>query len=298
MLKWIAGSVLAVILAVAGYTYLFLDLPEIPRAVLEAKYAMPPSKFVVLADGTRVHYRDRGPRDAPILVLLHGFSGSLFVWEPWSKTLSNQFHVISLDLPGHGLTGAVPSNDYSQAAMTDCLKEFVDKLGLAKFAVAGNSMGGGVAARFAELYPARITHLILIDAAGAQTQSPPRLHLVFMAAQTPVVDRWLMHIVLGHLSELARMKGTRRALLAHFRLPDDTYGWDHVRDIKAPTLILWGKNDHTIAVAAAYAWQNAIPGSKMILYPGAAHVSMADQPEQTARDVREFLTVKHLIPQH
>ena len=289
MAKWIVGGIVAALVLGLGVAEVVFSIPEIPRAMLEAKYATPPSKFIVLADGTRVHYRDRGPRDAPVLLLLHGFAGTLFVWEPWSRALSDRFRVISVDLPGHGLTGAVPSGDYSQGAMADCVKAFADKLDIAKFAIAGNSMGGGVAARFTELHPDRVTHLILIDAAGAQTETRPRLHLAYMAAYTPGVDKVFLHVVLGRLPELARMKGTPRAMLAHFRLPDDSYVWDHVKAIKAPTLILWGQNDNTIPLAGAHAWQRAIPGSRLIVYPGAGHVSMADQPAKSADDVRVFL---------
>ncbi|MDE2181971.1 MAG: alpha/beta hydrolase [Alphaproteobacteria bacterium] len=343
MTRWIAGGTAAVVVAFVAITYLGIHDREIPRAALEAKYATPPSQFAVLADGTRVHYRDRGPRDAPVLVLLHGFSGSLFVWETWSVELSQPladaprnathsrpgdlelqggsyvlmetaagnhgtgsieqqmveafenaraflsgYRVISLDLPGHGLTGAVPSGDYSQAAMTEMLKQFADRLGLKRFALAGNSMGGGVAARFAETYPDRVTHLILIDADGARTGTRPRLHLARLAAWTPLIDRWFLHALWSRTTELSHMQGTSRAMLAHFRLPDDPYVWLHAKQIRAPTLILWGGEDHTIPVASAYAWQKAIPGSKLIVYPHAQHVSMVDAPN-SARDVRAFL---------
>jgi hypothetical protein len=78
-------------------------------------------------------------------------------------------------------------------------------------------------------------------------------------------------------------------MLAHYRLPLDGYVWAHARDIKAPTLILWGQNDHTIPIASAYAWNKAIVGSKLITYPHAGHVSMLDVPDQSAADVRVFL---------
>src|ERR1700759_4858338 len=104
--------------AVFGLRFYILSTPGIPRATLEAKYATPPSQFVDVtykstlpeADPAedkpaRVHYRIRGPQDAPVIVLLHGSNASLFTWEPWSKRLSDEYRVVSVDLPGHGLTG-------------------------------------------------------------------------------------------------------------------------------------------------------------------------------------------------
>jgi len=289
MTKWVVATVAAAMLAATGWIAWVLCEPEVPRAVLEAEYATPPSRFIVLKDGARIHYRIRGPEGAPVLVLLHGFSGSLFVWEGWSRTLSDRFRVAALDLPGNGLTGAVPSGDYSEAAMASGVVAFADALGLRKFAIGGNSMGGAVAARIAELRPDRVTRLILVDAAGARTNTRRRLHLAYAVAHVPVLNRLFIHLIVEHNSPFARMAGTREANLAHIRLPDDTYVWDHVQSIKAPTLILWGANDATIPIASALAWHRAIPGSKLIVYPGAGHVAMLDAPAQSAREVREFL---------
>ncbi|MGA7675008.1 MAG: alpha/beta hydrolase [Rhizomicrobium sp.] len=309
--KALFGIGAIIVIALVGGFFAFSQ-PDIPRVVLEAKYAGPPSQFVVLSDGARVHYRDRGPRDAPVLLLLHGSNSSLFDWEPWSQILSDKFRVITVDLPGHGLTGAVASGDYSEQGMAVFVKAFADKLGLGRFAIGGNSMGGGVAARFAELYPDRITHLILVDAVGMQSQFGDRIPLAFRLARVPVVNRLLLHITprslvveglndaivrkatltdttIDEYWDFARMAGTREATVARFRLPPDSYVRDHVGAIKTPTLILWGKDDPIIPVAAAHAWAKAIPGSKLIVYPDTGHLPMEEDAPESARDVRAFL---------
>ena len=309
--KALFGIGAIIVIALVGGFFAFSQ-PDIPRVVLEAKYAGPPSQFVVLSDGARVHYRDRGPRDAPVLLLLHGSNSSLFDWEPWSQILSDKFRVITVDLPGHGLTGAVASGDYSEQGMAVFVKAFADKLGLGRFAIGGNSMGGGVAARFAELYPDRITHLILVDAVGMQSQFGDRIPLAFRLARVPVVNRLLLHITprslvveglndaivrkatltdttIDEYWDFARMAGTREATVARFRLSPDSYVRDHVGAIKTPTLILWGKDDPVIPVAAAHAWAKAIPGSKLIVYPDTGHLPMEEDAPESARDVRAFI---------
>ncbi len=155
MRKFLAGLVILIAAFVAAVW--FFSVPDIPRGDLEAKYAKAPSQFVMLPDGARAHVRDQGPRDAPVLVLVHGSNASLFTWTPWVDRLDKTFRVVTLDMPGHGLTGAVPNGDYSQEGMVKFTKEVADKLHLAKFAIGGNSMGGGIAARFAEEYPDRVT---------------------------------------------------------------------------------------------------------------------------------------------
>ena len=313
MLRNILLGVAAVIIVALGGAYFAYSQPDIPRLLLEAKYAGAPSQFTVLKNGTRVHYRDRGPRDAPVLVLLHGSNSSLFDWEPWSKILSDRFRVISVDLPGHGLTGAVANGDYSEAGMAEFVKAFADKLGLGRFALAGNSMGGGVAARFAELYPNRVTHLILVDAHGMESQLGDRIPLAFRLARVPVVNLLLLHItprslvaeglngavvrkaaltdqMIDQYWDFARMTGTRQATLPRFRLPPDNFVRDHVGAIKAPTLILWGAQDRLIPVAAAHAWAKAIPGSKLVVYPDTGHLPMEENAWESSSDVRAFLS--------
>ena len=312
MAKYIALGVIAVLTLVLGIGWFEFSEPDIPRRVLEAKYLTAPSAFMVLNDGARVHYRDRGPLGAPVLVLLHGSNSSLLDWEAWSTTLSDKFRVVSVDLPGHGLTGAVPNGNYSESGMVAFVKAFADKLRLGRFAIGGNSMGGGIAARFAEMYPQRVDHLILVDASGMKVGMGDHLPLAFRLARMPVANRLLLAVtprsmvaeglgdaivrkavltdaMIDQYWDFARMEGTRRATLARFRLPADSYVSEHVDAIKVPTLILWGEQDHLILATAAHAWAKAIPGSKLVVYPAIGHLPMEEVAGESAGDVRAFL---------
>ncbi|HET7333939.1 MAG TPA: alpha/beta hydrolase [Rhizomicrobium sp.] len=311
MAKFLIG-LLAVIAVIAG-AFWYYSTPDIPRGTLEAKYGTPPSQFITLADGASAHVRDVGPRDAPVLVLIHGSNASLFTWSPWVARLKNNFRVVTMDMPGHGLTGAVPSNDYSQEAMVEFVKHVTDKLGLPAFAIGGNSMGGGIAARFAETYPARVTHLILVDAAGMNVKQGDKIPLAFRLARIPVLNQILLHItprklvveglndaivrksiitntMIDQYWDFARMEGTRRATMLRFQNSWDTYVADHIAQIKAPTLILWGAEDHLIPVEAAHKFAAAIPGSKLVIYPATGHIPQEEVPDQSAAAVRAFLT--------
>jgi pimeloyl-ACP methyl ester carboxylesterase len=304
--------ILAAIAAILIGGFFYLSEPDIPRAALEAKYATPPSQFLTLADGARVHYRDQGPKTGMVLVLIHGSNASLFTWEPWVSRLGDTYRIVTMDMPSHGLTGAVPSHDYSQKGMAAFVNNVADKLGLRKFVIGGNSMGGGVAARFAEDYPARVIALILVDAGGMPGQMGDHVPIGFRLARTPVINKLMLHITPRHIFkeglddsfahqnlvtpqmvteywELNRMDGTRQATMERFQIPFDTYVKDHAGDIKAPTLILWGAKDHLVPVAAATEYQKAIPGSKLIGYPDAGHILQEDEAVKSAADVRAFL---------
>ena len=103
-------AVVVALLLVAGFH------ADRSAAELEARYATAPSKFVEV-DGLRIHYRDRG--EGPAIILLHGSNSSLFTWEGWSQALAPTHRVVTLDLPGHGLTGPDPKERYSPAEMAE-----------------------------------------------------------------------------------------------------------------------------------------------------------------------------------
>lgn len=84
--RLVVAIALGLAAAIAGTLYI-VSVPDLPRAQLEARYGQPPSQFLTLADGTRVHYRVHGPNGAPVILLLHGFMGSLFVWENWGNSI-------------------------------------------------------------------------------------------------------------------------------------------------------------------------------------------------------------------
>jgi pimeloyl-ACP methyl ester carboxylesterase len=247
-------------------------------------------------------------------MLLHGSNASLFTWEPWSKKLSDRFRVVSLDLPGHGLTGAVPNHEYSTIGMAIFVAQFADKIGLKKFALAGNSMGGGVAARFAEMYPDRVSALILVDAGGMPGKMGDRIPLAFQLLRMPWLQSVMAHAnprplareglgkaivrksvlteqMIDLYTDMALLKGTREATFERFNQMED-YGYvkAHVRALKMPVLILWGQEDHLIPVETAHTWKAAIPGSTLIVYPATGHIPMEEVADQSAADVRAFLS--------
>src|SRR5262245_59832645 len=290
----------------------FLSQPDIPSAILETKYAGPPSQFLMLPEGTRAHVRDRGPRDALALVLIHGSNASLYTWEPWVKRLTDRFRIITLDLPGHGLTGAVPNRDYTQEGMVKFIDEVAGIIGLHRFAIGGNSMGGRASILFTIKHPESVKQLILVDSGGLPTKQVEPTPLAYRLMGIPIANRLLLHItprslvvdglnsaivrkdiitdeMIDRYSDFIRMEGTREATITRGRIRDKRIR-DDIPNIKTPTLILWGEDDRTIPVEAAYAFHAAIAGSKLIVYPNTGHVPQEEVPDESAADVRAFLT--------
>jgi pimeloyl-ACP methyl ester carboxylesterase len=196
--------------------------------------------------------------------------------------------------------------------MAKFVDEFTTAIGVERFALGGNSMGGGVAARYALMHPERLTHLILIDAGGMPTNTPRDPGLGFTIARMPVVQNLMLYVTPRFVFEqslktaiyddtlvtpemvdrywkLNRREGNRAASLKRFQTPFDTYIQDNATKITTPTLILWGDKDTLAPRDMGAAYNAAIKGSKLVVYNNVGHVPMEEVPEQSARAVRTFL---------
>jgi pimeloyl-ACP methyl ester carboxylesterase len=280
---------------------------DLPAAQLESLYAQPPSRFLEV-DGMRVHYRDEG--QGPALVLLHGSNASLFTWEGWTRELVGQYRVISMDLPGHGLTGPHPQGRYSATDMAHFLESFRARLGLERFHLAGNSMGGSVAWHYTVLFPQRVERLVLVDATGLPRDEPSPL--IYRLVRLPVLGslfsvitpRWEVERnvrevyadpskvtpaqVDRYLALLLR-EGNRAATIERIRQSQDDGLWKRLGELRQPTLILWGEQDRWVLPRYGHRFDQDIPDSRLVLYPDLGHVPMEEDPVRTAAEVRRFL---------
>jgi pimeloyl-ACP methyl ester carboxylesterase len=311
-MRKVLGIILAILLAIIAAAWLKLRGPDIPYETLEAKYAAADSHFVDLPGGYRAHYRENGDPSLPALVLLHGFGDSFMTWEGWVRELAPQFHIISLDFPGHGLTRAPAGSVLSGDSLADFVDAFAAKLALPKFAVAGNSMGGGAAWQLAVRHPERIDALILVDAAGFANDKPAgdvplgfkilryRLGRALLSKidNRPLIDQGLKADVhdktliteglVDRFAEFQRAPGHREILMG-INLGAGVSTAQLLSTIKVPTLILWGESDPLIEPAAAKKFAAAIAGSKLITYPRVGHLPQLEIPQRSAADTAAFL---------
>ncbi|MCH8569502.1 MAG: alpha/beta hydrolase, partial [Balneolales bacterium] len=139
--------------------------PDISVEELAARYVNEASVFLE-ADGMQVHYRDEGAADAPVLLLLHGTFASLHTWNEWTDILTQTHRVIRVDLPGFGLTGPQPDNDYSIRATLYVLEQIRREAGVERWSIAGNSLGARFAMAYAQFYPEQTDKLILVNGGG------------------------------------------------------------------------------------------------------------------------------------
>ena len=286
--------------------------PDEPVEVLAARWAQPPSQFIAL-DGMLVHYRDEGPRDDSLpIVLLPGTASSLQTWDGWERALRADHRVVRMDLPGFGLTGPSPDNDYTIEAYVRFTLHLLDALAVRRFSIAGNSLGGEIAWHVAAAAPDRVSRLVLVDAAGypmASTSVPIGFRLARMPSMSWVMARILPRAIVrssvrnvygdpdrvtdslvDRYYELTRRAGNRASLPMRFAQSRPGADTLLLRDLRVPTLVLWGDLDRLIPPENAARFGRDIQGSRVIMYRGLGHVPQEEDPLRSAADVRAFLS--------
>jgi pimeloyl-ACP methyl ester carboxylesterase len=284
---------------------------------LVARWALPPSDFMEVK-GQFVHFRDEGPKTDPTpLVLLHGTAASLHTWQGWAERLRAHRRVISVDLPGFGLTGPFtgdyPRDDYRADNLARFTLDVLDALHVERFAIGGNSLGGEVAWRVAALAPARVDRLILVDASGYGTV-PERVPAGLKLARIPLFNRIGEFLtprtlvedsvrsayadpakvdaaLVDRYFEMLMREGNRRALALRLQQMPGDLAPQRLPTLHVPTLILWGAQDHLDPPADAERFHHDIAGSQLVLLPKLGHVPQEEDPAASVAPVRAFLGI-------
>jgi pimeloyl-ACP methyl ester carboxylesterase len=298
-------GIFAVLLIGAAF---LLYTPDESRAALEAKYHVSASDYVQAA-GVRLRVADSGPRDAPVIILLHGFGASLDTFDAWAKLLSRQYRVIRPDLPGFGLTGPDPTGDYSDARSMAVLAAMMDRLGVQRADFVGNSMGGRIAWMFAAAYPSRVDRLVLTSPDGFASEgfaygvapgvpmmlrllpyTMPKAMLRMTLAPAYADPKRLSSAVETRYWDFMRAPGVRRAVIARTAQTVLQDPLPLLRRIQAPTLLLWGEEDAMIPISNAADYLAALPHATLVRLPGLGHVPFEESPETSLAPVLKFLS--------
>jgi pimeloyl-ACP methyl ester carboxylesterase len=289
-----------------------------PLEELIPLYANKDSKFMPIL-GMKVHYRDEGVQtDSVPLILLHGMSSSLNTWDSVVIGLKGQKRVISLDLPGFGLTGPSPENAYNFDYYSKFIDSFTTRLNIKRFILVGNSMGGAISWNYALHKPKALAKMVLIDAAGYPKKGESG-SLGFTIASTPVINNLLLYATpkflvrksletvyydqervtdaqVERFHDVAIREGNRGAALLIFkgsftgnskRFLNSNVA--RIKDIKTPTLILWGDKDNLIGVNNVDNFLKDIQGSRAEIYKNVGHVPMEEVPGKVVKSIEEFV---------
>ena len=243
----------------------------------------------------RVHYFEGG--DGPPLVFVHGLGAESLNWVPAMLTFRRQYHVYAIDLLGHG-DSEQPEIAYSIAQQTEMLRQFLADRNALPADVVGISMGGWITLKLAIDHPAAVKRIVVADPAGLKFQTSltaksflPTNHeefRAFMAMLTPRAQdapyplrRDFMNQVAAHAWITQRIFGS---ILTYQDVLDGK-----LQQVKAPTLIIWGKQENLIPMSVGEKMNHEIPGSSLVVCTDSGHLAMFECWNQLKPEVTKFL---------
>jgi pimeloyl-ACP methyl ester carboxylesterase len=224
------------------------------------------------------------------------------VWQPQLAALADEFTVVAWDEPGTGRFADVPA-DFGLADYANCLAALIEALALGPAHVAGLSWGGTVALELYRHHPGLVATLIFIDAYAGWKGSLPEQEVrarvagarQMLAAPAEEFDPTLPGLFAGDppaefvplLEEIAAAVRPHSLRTQLFVMAEADQR-DLLPRIGVPTLLIWGELDARSPLTVARQFEQAIPDTKLVVIPGAGHVSNLEQPEQFNEAVREF----------
>ena len=288
------------------FLLIFSISPDKSFEELAPKYAASPSSFIEVK-GIKIHYRDQG-QGYPI-VLIHGTGASLHTWDAWTEELIKTYRVIRLDLPAYGLTGKDPQKRYSSLDYVNFLDAFLDKLGIEKFHLGGNSLGGLVSWLYASYHDQKVNKLLLLNPSGFPFDSTP---MVIKLAKTPILNIFIRYITpksfvrknlkevyynddlitnetIDRYYDLTLFEGNREAFIDRSFIERENYT-DRLSLIQSPALVLWGENDEWIPVEDSEKFKAHLNNIKIVIMPKTGHIPMEERPKESVAIALDFLS--------
>jgi pimeloyl-ACP methyl ester carboxylesterase len=266
--------------------------------------------------GHRITYRTAG--SGPVVLLIHGIAGSSATWDDVLPSLAERYCVVAPDLLGHG-GSAKPRGDYSLGAYASGLRDLLGVLGHERASIVGHSLGGGVAMQLAYQFPERCERLVLVSSGGLGRE----VHGLLRAAALPGAEWVLPLLCAGGIRDAVEAVAGVLARVGLRATPDVEELWRGFSSLgdadarqafvhtlrtlvdpggqrvsaadrlylaaKVPSLIIWGERDTMIPPGHARAAHDAIPGSRLEIFPEAGHFPHRDDPLRFVAVLLDFL---------
>jgi pimeloyl-ACP methyl ester carboxylesterase len=272
------------------------------------------SIHTVLVHDQRIAYLDVGAGQP--VILIHGFGGSMWQWEQQQHALSQHFRVLTLDLPGAGLSDK-PEIDYRPDQMLDFFVGFMDAVKLPQATLVGNSMGAGLAIGMVLAHPKHVAKLVLIDGLpqhvmekltspsvrrALETRAPSWLVsfgnwlfgglMIESVLKEIVYDQALLTPAVIERSNRNRQRPglIKPIMTVRENLPLWESGFAmRLGEITHPTLVIWGEEDRVFPIAVGEELHQTIKGSRFIRIPKAGHIPQWERPDLINQELITFI---------
>ncbi len=249
--------------------------------------------------GQNINYVEAG--SGPAVVLLHGLGGNLSNWAFTVPALSGKYRVVVPDQVGFGGSDK-PQINYRIGTMVDFLHGFLKKLGIERATLVGNSLGGWISAAYALAYPERVERLVLVDSAGFAFEGPKEV-LLGLNPSTLAGSRQMLRSIFYNPDSFATDAAVETFFTQKLK-KGDSYTVDRFIDsiarkedvldgklsgLRAPTLIVWGREDRLTPIASAERFAKEIRGSETVVIEKCGHVPQMEKPAEFNAALLKFL---------
>jgi pimeloyl-ACP methyl ester carboxylesterase len=267
-------------------------------------------KSIALPDGESLAYIDMGTRSGPAVVLIHGYTDSGRDWVPLLPYLSKRRRLILVDLRGHGRSSK-PECCYTRLDFAYDIKLLLDALGVRRADIVGHSLGSIVAQTFAEYWPERTAHVVLISSTGGsppgRPKKPPQFDFAAeirqlkepIDADSPFMIAWWdsptpvdPDFIRRERKDAAGIPLRVWLAVLDQALPgDNLYGdlQSTLPRLKAPALLIWGSKDPIMEEDMRQSLRNALPGATVKIFDGLGHNPFWEDPRGVAQVIDGFL---------
>ncbi len=274
----------------------------------------------VALDGVKVFYREAGSKDAPTILLLHGYPSSSEMFATLIPLLADRYHLVAPDYPGFGLSDAPPPSQFAYTFdhLTKVVDDFTQALGINRYALYEQDYGGPIGMRLALAHPERVRAIIVQNAVvhedGLGPAWAPRRAFwkdrlahedqvigpfVSLAGtrmrhlgSSPDPDRYDPHAWLSEYAHLSQpgQRQIQSDLFYDYRTNVAAYpAWDAwLRAHKPPLLVVWGRYDPSFAAAEAQAYRRDVPDAEVHVLD-AGHFPLDEKVDKIAGLIRNFL---------
>jgi len=268
-------------------------------------------------------YDEYGKENNQTLLFLHGFGESRYTWRFITKPLSKKYHLVTVDLKGFGESPKTEDEDYSVYDQAKLIENFIEKRGLKNLTIVGRSFGGGVALVLAlmqekKMFKHNINRLILINTMSYKQHLPSMMWLL----QKPIIGYLGIHLLSADtialeaynfafsndklipkdsVTQSAKMIDLPNAKYAYkqtvdYIIPDDIAKVEkEYKDIKLPTLIIWGKDDVSIPYRFGKRLHKDISNSQLVILKGVGHMPQEESPKRVIDIIERFMATKRLL---
>lgn len=297
---------LALVLAAAAATLYFSPSALLASVQFTEQHLAGLTPKQVRVGDFDIHYYEGGPKDAPTILMIHGFGADKDNWLLFSRPLTGKYHVIALDLPGFG-ESSKPEGAYDVGTQVERLAAFSQQLGISKAHLIGNSMGGHIAALYAARHPEQVLSVALLDNAGVTAPQASELFKrldrgeanPLLVASPEDFDKMMsfLFVVQPPLPNSLKQHFAERSIASHaFNQQIFSQLREHyiplepeLPKIQVPTLILWGDQDHALDVSSIEVMKPLLKQSTVVIMKDCGHVPMIERPDETAAHYQTFL---------